>query len=92
MVHTGVRDRKGSVGITVYSDTRKKTEEAMWSRKLYHTMCGAMSWCQKSVCSGWTQAVLGLVSQEEDCESQAEGEGSAKWAGRREDLQSESVL
>lgn len=29
---------------------------------------------------------------EEDCESQAEGEGSAKWAGRREDPQSERVL
>lgn len=44
MVHTGVRDRKGSVGITIYSDIQKKTEELAWSRKLYHTMYWATSW------------------------------------------------
>lgn len=37
MGHTGVRDRKGSVGITVCSDTQRKTEAVQ-----YHVLGNVM--------------------------------------------------
>lgn len=83
MVHTGVRDRKGSVGISIYSHIQKKTEEPAWSRKLYHIKYWAMLWCQKSVQVGPRQCwVWSLRKRTERGRQRVKAQPSGLGAGK----------